>query len=248
MKKFFVALVFSVLCISEIFSQSFIYSIDNNLLKDYLFLEDATYNFDISYSDFLQKSKELSTKLQNIPDSKLNFYWKSRITNLQGIQAYRQNKKQEADVLFTESAKLAESANKIGEFSEGYGMMSEAKTQLMLLRGVLYIIQEGANTEALADKALSLDATNVRALIIKAYGRINAPAVFGGDPKKGIALLNTFISKSDLSKSEAFLLHYGIALGQIKLGESKGARASILKALEIYPNNKDALAVFKSLK
>jgi len=247
MKKLSMLFLLIAILMPSVFCQVDIYSIDNDLLKDYLFLEDATYNFDISYSDFLQKSKELSIKLQNISDSKLIFYWKSKIVNLQGIQAYRQNKKQEADVLFTESAKLAESANKIGEFSEGYGMMSEAKTQLMLLRGVLYIIQEGANTEALADKALSLDATNVRALIIKAYGRINAPAIFGGDPKKGIALLNTFISKSDLSKSEAFLLHYGIALGQIKLGESKSARASILKALEIYPNNKDALAVFKSL-
>lgn len=247
MKRFYVVLFFNALCMTAIFSQTYILSIDTNLLREYLFLEDATYNFDISYSDFLQKSTDFANKLQNIPDSKLNFYWKSRITNLLGIQAFRQNKKQEADVLFSESAKLAESANKISEFSEGYGMMSEAKTQLMLLRGVFYIIQEGANTEALADKALVLDASNVRAIIIKAYGRINAPAIFGGDPKKGIALLNTFISKSDLSKSEAFLLYYGIALGQIKLGESKSARASILKALEIYPNNKDALAVFKSL-
>ena len=92
----------------------------------------------------------------------------------------------------------------------GCQLLSAIRSRLMVYRGVGYIIANSGAINDLALKALQLEPANVVARLIVAYGKINAPALFGGNPELGIGMLNQLNTRSDIQPTQRFAALLGM--------------------------------------
>ncbi len=114
--------------------------------------------------------------------------WKGRI-------ALARDDEKSAEVLLLGAAAAGEALRNDDGFAQGpflskaFLLEAEARAEVMLFKGVSFIIKNGSLVQELAEETLSLDPDNPEALVIYAQGRINAPRLFGGNKREGIQIL-----------------------------------------------------------
>ncbi len=121
--------------------------------------------------------------------------------------------------------------------SESWRMTSECISQLCLLKDVGYIVTNGPKVSTYAEKALALNPKSAAAQVIIAAARIYPPALFGGNPKRGIELMQEALSYGTAERDDLFNIYSGIGLAYGKLKNVAEARRWLAMALELYPGN-----------
>ncbi|MBN2657377.1 MAG: hypothetical protein JXR86_09975 [Spirochaetales bacterium] len=179
----------------------------------------------------------LERELDSLGDSVQKTYWIARVSLAVGqIRYYRDEEELSLDAL-EKSRDLAGEAAAGGAGAGAWRIQSEAGSLIMIQKGVGYIITHSGRVQEQAEKALSLDSGNVRAALIVAQGLINAPALFGGNRRKGLADLEALSLRTGLSPEERFFVL--MALGEIFARDKEGEKALgyFRKILESYPQN-----------
>jgi tetratricopeptide (TPR) repeat protein len=164
-------------------------------------------------------------------------YWLSRMEYMLG-RAYqnREDKKQAAEH-YQAGLDYARRALELGEFSEGWRMMAENQGQLCLVKELAYLLANGPKGPQYAQKALKQDPRNVAAQVYLAAAKVYPPALAGGNPARGVELLQRALALQPTEKDDLFNIYSGIGVALGKLGRNAEASVWLRKALELYPNN-----------
>jgi tetratricopeptide (TPR) repeat protein len=170
-------------------------------------------------------------------------YWLSRVEYMMGRACQSREDLQEAARHYEEGLELSKASMRDGEFSEGWRMMSENLGQLCVVKWELskslgFLIAHGPKVKDYAARAAELDPRNAAALIILAAGKIYPPVIFGGNPRKGIEMMNDILVLGSAEKDDLFNIYSGIALAHGKLNNKQEAVLWFQRSLELYPNNR----------
>jgi tetratricopeptide (TPR) repeat protein len=213
-------------------------SADNsNLGLAYEDLRDAMYNDEPLETVSARYDNALEELADAFVSSRERHLWASRLEYMMGRACKARDQKPEAAGHYERGLEHVEAAMAGGVFSEGWRMMSEHISQLCLVKDIGFILSNGRKVAQYAENALALDPENVAAQIILAAAKVYPPAVFGGNPRIGIVMMQQALDLGAREKDDLFNIYSGIGLAYSKLGQKAAARGWFEKALELYPNN-----------
>ena len=191
---------------------------------------------DLYYSGRTSEAENM-LKLQA---SEMPLYWQTRRAHLEGLIAARRGDNEVAEELFNRMRRMAEEIA-VADPAVGLALQSEARSRLMLIRGIAYAIRNAPRTERLARASLEVDPTNTFALLVLAQGKINAPRLFGGDVDFGIEKLSEVSTNRDIEKAVLFRCLYGLSQAWQRKKDLSRAKQFVDAALDLYPENPNAL-------
>jgi tetratricopeptide (TPR) repeat protein len=173
--------------------------------------------------------------------------WRSRIEYMVA-RGYQALENKVASVAYYESGLAALEVLKPDRISsESWRMTSECISQLCLLKGTGYIVANGPKVSSYAEKALALNPGNAAARVIIAAGKVYPPAMFGGNPKRGIELMQEALALGTAERDDLFNIYLGIGLAYGKLKNTAEARRWLAMALELYPGSVYARTEYEKL-
>ncbi len=213
------------------------------LRMQYELLRDEAYNHGrIARIEVLYRQAHAAVLDAGLDECTSN-YWLSRVEYLMARACQSREDLQEAARHYEKGLKLSEASMRNGEFSEGWRMMSENLGQLCVLKwklpkGLGFLIANGPKVKDYAARAAELDPRNASALIILAAGKIYPPVIFGGNPRKGIDMMNEILHLGGAEKDDLFNIYSGIALAYGKLNNNQEAVIWFQRSLELYPSNR----------
>lgn len=200
-------------------------------LRDAVYDSEALVSIEASYRDAVGR---LDTA--GLPDADRKL-WRSRIEYMVA-RGYQANEDKTRSVTHYESGLLALNGLAPDQVSsESWRMTSECISQLCLLKAVGWVVANGPKVASYAEKALALDPRNAAAKVIIAAARIYPPAMFGGNPKRGIELMKEALAFGTAEQDDLFNIYSGIGLAYGKLKNAAEARRWLGLALELYPGN-----------
>jgi hypothetical protein len=164
-------------------------------------------------------------------------YWKAQSAYLYGFVEQGDGQAGEAERRFTEGYRLAESALSCGEFSDAYRLMADTQAQLLMYNGMLYKMQYGPTVREFAERALELDAGNVKAKLTLALYFKNAPVIAGGSERTARQILHEIESMSGLEPMDRFSVNVWLGISYAESENAAMARRYIAQAQEIFPGN-----------
>lgn len=206
--------------------------------EQYSRARDAVYNQKMSPREIhLFISKGLKT-IGSIPNEQEKLYWMARLESLAGYMELHQTKDlKSAEVHFEKCMELVKKALEIGEFSEGYRLLSDTIGNFCLVKNKGYVIANGLKVVKYAIKALKLNPQNAKAMILLASAEIYSPSIFGGKPQKGIQIMQEALEMPDLDKEDLFNIFSGIGIAYSRLKKYDKAKLYLARSLELFPDN-----------
>lgn len=193
----------------------------------------------------LARLEELYRDAENISSLPDRLYRQARISLALGQLYYFEEKGEQSLPWLEKSRSLAEELIGRDSRADAWRIMSDAGSFLMIQKGVGYIISNSPKVQEQAEKALEIDGTNARAGLIIAQGLMNAPALFGGDKKKGISDMEALSRRSDLNGEDRFYILMALAEAYDKARKKDLARDTYRQIVELYPGNPLALKRLK---
>ena len=124
-----------------------------------------------------------------------------------------------------------------GRDARGVRLYAEALSQLSTLKSLGYLMSHGPKVQPLAEEAIELDPGEIKAHLLLASRYVYSPGVWGGDPDKGIAMLEDIGRMTGLSREDEFNINIGIGFAHTMAGRWDEAVSFFQKAHEIYPGN-----------
>jgi tetratricopeptide (TPR) repeat protein len=199
---------------------------------------DAVYNQNRSPREIETLLEASRRTIRELPDPQRRLYWMARVESLAGYMEMTVTcDMQAAEGRFQESLRLSRQALDLGEFSEGYRLLSSDISYLCAIKGAGYAMTNGREIERQARKAIGLDPQNGKAVIVLATTQIYLPPLFGGDPQKGIELMLQALRLPKLDKDDLFDIYSRIGIAFGKLRNFKKAREYLGRSLQLFPSN-----------
>jgi tetratricopeptide (TPR) repeat protein len=203
-------------------------------------LRDAVYE----YMPLAQIETRFQGAVSILEDESLEdrerLYWLSRLEYMMGRAFQSRGDKKRAAAHYESGLEYARRALELQEFSDGWRMMAENLGQLCLMKDLPFLLANGARGPQYAQRALKADPRNVAAQIFLAAAKIYPPLVAGGNPARGIQMMNEALALQPTEKEDLFNIYSGIGVGLGKLRRNAEAAEWLRKALEIFPNNQYA--------
>lgn len=182
----------------------------------------------------LQEARQI---LQRQPDTPQQKYWKARIQLLLGSHLNVAGESRRAARELQEGFRFLEEALAAGEFSEGLRVEADLHSQMMISRGLIYMMRNGERARDAAFRARELDGENVRALISVAGFYLNAPPFAGGDVAQGIAVLERALALNPDNQNDRFMIYGWLAEAYGNQNRHEDAREALARARAIYPES-----------
>lgn len=236
---FLLAMSLSTLCASDLLSH-----IDTAIYDDLA----LWMNSDIRNRELLDKMKVYETALSEVESSWWSLSRQSQIALVQGQMFYELGEKKESLIQLEKSLELARESNGLRERSDNWRIMSEASSLIMLQKGMIYIMANFSVAQDQANKALELDASNIRASLVIAQFLCSAPPIAGGDLTEGLAIMDSLLHRNDLSELNRFAILRSMSEIYIKEKRWSDAEKYCTKALAIYPGNRVCLDMMTKIQ
>lgn len=158
-------------------------------------------------SSTIEKMKDLLQELSRKNDTFEKLYWQAKIHLAMG-QIFFYNEQEKESLTYLEaSIEIGGKALEKRDDSDAWRILSEAGSFIMIQKGLPYIIANSGRINDQAQKAYDLDPTNVRAALILAQGLINAPALFGGNKRKGRSWVDDLSKERNLSFEDRYFVN-----------------------------------------
>jgi len=145
--------------------------------------------------------------------------------------------------LYEESMAHAQSYLEGGQDARGVRLYAESLSQLSTLKTFGFLMSNGVKIQPLAEEAIALDATEVKAHILLASRYIYSPSIWGGNPDRGIAMLTDINRMPNLDREDAHNINFGIGFAHTMAKRWNDALPFFQRALAIYPGNISAEAM-----
>ena len=177
-------------------------------------------------------------ELREESDPALRAYWTAR-THLLEATHYNQQGDSRAAQHHGELgfAAIEEALERAGEFSDGLRVQADLHAQMMFARGMFYMARYGGEAREQAMRAVELDPDNISARITVAGFYLNAPRVAGGDAGKGVAMLESALSRNPIGDSQRFFILGLLGEAYLDSGDAPRAAEYLRRAAEIYPTS-----------
>ncbi len=200
--------------------------------------QDAVFNQKEDPDDVYSLISESRSTILQIPREQERLYWLARLEYLAGyMELLTREDPEAAERRFRKSESLVEQSLSIGEFSDGYGLLSDIIGRLCQIKGKMYALRKGRNVEKYAERALELDPFNSKALLMLGSAKVHTPKLFGGDPVKGIRIMLDTLRLELIGKDDLFRLYTGLGSAYSKIGQPEQARKNFNNSLRIFPGN-----------
>ena len=138
---------------------------------------------------------------------------------------------------YEESLAFSEAYLEGGRDARGVRLYAEALGQLSTLKSLGYLMSHGSKIQPLAEEALALDPGEIKAHLLLASRYVYSPGFWGGDPEKGIAMLEDIGRMNGLSREDEYNINVGIGFAHTMAGRWDEAVPFFQKAFELYPGN-----------
>jgi tetratricopeptide (TPR) repeat protein len=145
--------------------------------------------------------------------------------------------------LYEESMSLSELYLKSGRDARGVRLNAESLSQLSTLKTLGFLMSNGTKIQPLAEEAVSLDSGEVKAHLLLASRYVYSPGIWGGDPDKGIAMLEDISRMGGTDKEDRHNISVGMGFAHTMAKRWDAALPFFHRALEIYPGNIYAAAM-----
>lgn len=220
----------------------------DSVRSSYEALRDAMYNHEtLSRLEALYREALAALGAPGLPEADAAL-WRSRVEYMiaRGYQAW--DDKGRAISHYEEGLAALEALAPERVTSESWRMTSECISQLCLLKPVGFVVANGPKVSTYAERALAMDPKNAAAQVIIAASKIYPPALLGGNPKRGIDLMQAALSMGTAERDDLFNIYSGIGLAYGKLKNAGEARRWLAMALELYPGNVYARTEYEKLE
>lgn len=147
--------------------------------------------------------------------------------------------------LYEESMTLSEAYLAGGRDARGVRLYTEALSQTTTLKTLGYLMSNGTKIQPLAEEAVELDPREIKAHMLLASRYIYSPGIWGGDPDKGIAMMEEIIAIGGLDREDEHNVNVGIGFAHTMAERWDEAVPFFRKALAIYPGNIYATAMLE---
>lgn len=185
----------------------------------------------------INRLQDLRDSISDLPEGSEKYYWEARVSLALGqIFFYQEDENQSLEYL-QQSKDFASKALGYSKNSENWRLLSEAGSFIMVQKGVGYIIANSSIVQEDAEEALRLDDRNARASLIIAQGLINAPAIFGGDKKKGMAMMDELADRPLLSTEDRFFILMAKAESLEEMRKKREAEETYKELRGLFPGN-----------
>jgi tetratricopeptide (TPR) repeat protein len=211
------------------------------VLRDAVYNSEALSRIEAAYRDAVARLEQAG-----LPDAD-QVLWRSRIEYMVARGYHALEDKVHSVAHYESGLASLEVLTPDQVSSESWRMTSECISQLCLLKKVGYIVTNGPKVSTYAEKALAMDPKNAAAQVIIAASRIYPPAMFGGNPKRGIELMKEALSFGTADRDDLFNIYLGMGLAYGKLKSIEEARRWLGMALELYPGNNYARSEYEKL-
>lgn len=214
-------------------------------------LRDAVYqNSPISEIRNHYKAAD-SVRLKFIKDKKDKTYWSGRLEYLAGRAENELRNWKEADAHLAIGLKAIDEHLRTCSCDEGWRVKSAIMGQMCLVKirqmEYWWVLMHGLEVSYLANTALKLQPQNGKAHILIASTLVYPPVLYGGNPSKGIEVMNTALEMPDIEKDDQFNIFSGLGIAYGRLERREEALAYLNKALELYPGNRYAAEKLKEI-
>ena len=122
---------------------------------------------------------------------------------------------------------------------------------MLIIRGLPYKIRNGGKVAGISESVLEINPHNIRANLLVALKMINAPKLFGGNPRRGIEVLSKVLEhpmvSTEIGTHDFFWYYLALGEGYAKINEKTKAREFYQMAIEMYPGNRDARELLSQL-
>jgi len=163
----------------------------------------------------------------------------SRSELLMGQALLDEERNTEARPHFAEGLRLAQRAQESLNIAEAWVLMSENISRLAQIGPLTYTMANGLNVERWARNALAIEPRNAAAQRLIASRWVFAPGILG-NPRRGIEMMLAILENADMGKDDFFNVYSAIGYAYIELRRPAEAKPWLLRALELYPNNRFA--------
>ncbi|TVR53582.1 MAG: hypothetical protein EA426_17740 [Spirochaetaceae bacterium] len=155
------------------------------------------------------------------------------------IEIYRLDLRDDARETLAEARIHAERLVDRSPSAFAYRTLADISAQQMLLASTLQIISLAPRVEQLAKKALEYDKHDAGAINLIAFGRLNAPRLFGGNPEEAQTLFLRALESPEIMPSQRFAAYIGLAETLEKLRRREEAAVYRERARELFPDHWD---------
>ena len=178
-----------------------------------------------------------SSTAQGLEDEAARTYMQARSELYIGRSIEPFGRKSEAQEHYQAAMDLARRSIEVRETSEGWRVLADAGSSMMVSKGFGGIISMAGDVKSWSEKALELDPQNVMAILIDVQGQINAPRIGGGNPEEALRRLTQLNRRADLNDIERFWTYLSLAAVNDKLRNSDEAGRWCAAAGGIFPEN-----------
>jgi tetratricopeptide (TPR) repeat protein len=124
-----------------------------------------------------------------------------------------------------------------GVFSEGLRVLSDLHSQMMMAKGLFYMVRNGSEARDAALEALERAPRNIKAQITVAGFLLNAPPMAGGDTEQARLVLERALAQEPASVNDRFLILGWLAQASHTLDDTEAAERYFAEAFSIYPES-----------
>jgi len=139
--------------------------------------------------------------------------------------------------LLEESMSFSEQYLAMGRDARGVRQYAESLSQITTLKTTGFLISNGPKTQSLAREAIELNPNEIKAHMLIASRYIYSPPMFGGNPAKGIGIIEAISQRGPLDREDAHNINVALGVANMRLDRWLEAAEYFQKAQEIYPGN-----------
>ena len=205
--------------------------------EEYLEAQNLIYGEADDYDRIENLLESAGRSFSEARPTELSDYWLSRLHLLTATWYNWRNESRRAQWELEEAFRNIDSALSQGDFSDGWRVFADANSQMAMARGFIYMIRHGEEVRNATLLALDLDPANIHANITAAGYYLNAPAFAGGDPARGLQLLEYALNLEEESEADRFLVLAWLSVGYAKEDDKQKARRYWYEALRIFPDS-----------
>ncbi|MDA3951933.1 MAG: hypothetical protein PF508_22180 [Spirochaeta sp.] len=179
----------------------------------------------------------------DIGERGLRAYWIARTYLARAIRYNQFDNSRNAERAATAGLQEIEVALDGDPFSEGLRVQADLHSQMMMAKGLFYMIRNGDTARDAALDALERAPRSIKAQITVAGFLLNAPPMAGGDTEQARLVLERALAQEPASRNDRFLILGWLAQASFSLDDNDAAEQYFAEAFAIYPDSEWLLEI-----
>jgi len=190
-----------------------------------------------STDEIMDLLADAERQFRRIGDPAERHYWLARTDLIRAIRYNQIGRSGAAERSARAGLDTIRDALGDGAFSEGLRVLSDLHSQMMMAKGLFYMVRNGNEARDAALEALERAPRSIKAQITVAGFLLNAPPMAGGDTEQARLVLERALAQEPASVNDRFLILGWLAQASHTLDDTEAAERYFAEAFSIYPES-----------